>query len=393
MTQKILVYAGYFYPHLGGSEQVVCELSKGLAKIEYEIDIITCNTENVLSYEEIHGFHVYRLDSWNILGGTYPVPKPTLFNFRTLVEISKCPHDLIFTFTRFFTTSFVGLMMSKLKMKQLIHTELGSSHSIISNKILDSICKIYDHTFGTLIVRSADKLICNCNLTVHFLKHLGAKKDISVSPCGVNLSLFAKKQTNLKNRIGLDDEAIIITSVSRLIYAKGIQDLILAFPRIRQEEPNAKLLIIGSGSYRQELDKIVEEIGSEGILFFGQISHEEVAEVLNITDIFVNPSYSEALTAYPVIEAGAMGVPSVTTDVGGTREVIEDYETGLLIKAGDIDDLGGKICELIKNKDLRDKIGTNIQHFVTEKFGWDGAVQFYHEQIESISVDGDKNES
>lgn len=393
MTRKILVCAGYFYPHLGGSEQVICELSKGLARMGCKIDIITCNTENALPYEDISKVSIYRLDSWNILGGTYPVPKPNLANFRTLVIILRKSHDLILTFTRFFSTSFLGLVISKLKMKPLIHTELGSSHSIISNRILDSICKIFDHTFGALIVRSAEKLICNCNITVKFLKHLGGKNNIFVSPCGVNLALFVKKRTNLKTRIGLDDEAIIITSVSRLIYAKGIQDLILAFPRIRQEEPNAKLLIIGSGSYRQELDKIVEEIGSNGIFFMGQITHEEVAEVLNITDIFVNPSYSEALTAYPVLEAGAIGIPSVTTDVGGTKEIIEDYNNGLIIKAGDIDNLGEKICELIKNKDLRDKLGKNIQHLVTEKFRWEDAVQFYYEQIESIPMAGGKYDS
>lgn len=384
VSRKILIFAGYFYPHLGGSEQSIYELSKRLVKKGYEIDIVTCNTENVLIYEELEGIHIYRLPSWDIFGGVYPIPKPTLTTFRTLRGLLKGPHDIVFTFTRFFITSFMGFIMSKLKKKPLIHTELGSRHSVVSNRMVDLISRTYDHTFGALVVRNADKLICNCNLAAKFLKHLGAKKEISISPVGVDLATFVKKPTDLKARIGLNDGAIVITSISRLIYAKGIQDMILAFPRIRQEVPNVKLLIIGSGPFRQELEKLARKVDVGGILFLGQIAHHEVAEVLNITDVFVNPSYSEALTAYPVLEAGAVGIPSVTTDVGGTREVIKDYKTGLLVKSGDIGALEKKICELIKNKDLREEIGKNVQQLITEKFKWDHVVPFYCEEIESL---------
>ena len=379
--KKILIFAGYFYPHLGGSERIIYELSKRLVKRGYEIDIITCNVENVLGYEELDGICIYRLPSWNILGATYPIPKPTLTTLKILWELLRKKHDLINTQIRFMATSFLGLVFAEIKRIPLVHTEHSAKHSVVSSKVVDLTSKTYDHIIGTLIVKSAWKNIGNSNATCDFLRHLGAKNPIVIHN-GIDTTIFRKKNSNLRGELNLEN-SIVITFVGRLIYAKGVHDLISVFADIEREFSNLKLLIVGYGPYKQELEKLAEKVCKEKILFLGQKNREEIVEILSVTDIFVNPSYSEGLPT-SVMEAAAIGIPVIATDVGGTRKIIENYKTGLIVPPGDTKLLKGKIFELIKDKNLRRDLGDNAYNVFKDKFDWDRIVKEYENVFEEV---------
>lgn len=381
--RRVLILAGYFYPHVGGYEILLYELSRRLVKAGCEVDIVTCDTEKAPAHEMLDGVSVYRIPSWNLLGGVYPVPKPSPATFWMLWKVLRKEHDSVHTYTRFFLTSLVGLALSKLKRRPLFHVELGSRHSVVSNRMVDIISRAYDHTLGSLVVRGADKLISNCKAGAGFLRHLGARKEISLIPDGVDLATFRRRETDLRDRLSLDG-ALVITTVSRLIYAKGVQDLVSAFPRIKQEVPNVRLLVVGDGPYREELERLARQVDGKDIVFLGRVPRQQVAEVLSITDVFVSPSYSESLSAR-ILEAGAVGVASVATDVGGTREVVESYKTGLLVAPGAVDELGEKVCELLKNRDLREELAANMRRNIESMGGWDSFVQRHLEAMESVS--------
>jgi glycosyltransferase involved in cell wall biosynthesis len=177
------------------------------------------------------------------------------------------------------------------------------------------------------------------------------------------MDAFERKELSQPNT------AVTMTFIGRLVYGKGVQDLILTFPEIMNES-KVKLLIIGDGSYKPDLERLAKNVNKGNILFEGQKNRQEIAEILSTTDIFVNPSYSEGLPT-SVLEAGAAGLPIVATDVGGTREIIEDGKSGFLVPAGDTQALKEKVCQLIKDKQLREDFGSNIQQFVKKNFDWD----------------------
>ena len=368
--KRILIFAAYFYPHVGGYEKIVYELSRRLVQRGYEIDILTCNTERALSYEELDGIHIYRLPSWNALNSLYPIPKPCPTSFKILRGLLRKNYDVINTQTRFFITSFLGLIFAKLKRTPLVHTEHGARHSIVPNKVIDLISRAYDHSIGALIVKSARRNIGVSEAACEFLKHLGAA-NAQVIYNGIDTSIFKREDTNYRQKLGISNDAVIITFVGRLIYAKGMQDLISAFPRIKDTAPNAKLLIVGDGPYRAELEKLAHQTGcASSILFLGQRNQDEVIDVLSATDIFVNPSYSEGL-GISVMEAASIGLPIIATDVGGTREIITTDKTGILVKARDVGQLAEELCRLHANSELRGKLGENARIFAERKFNWD----------------------
>ena len=137
-----MVFAAYFYPHVGGYEKKILELLRRLVGCGYEIDVVTCNTERTLAEESMDGIHVYRLPAWNSVGGVYPVPKPALTTFKILWKLSRKRFDLINTQTRFIVTSLIGLIFAMIKMVPLVHTEHGTRHSVTSGKLVETVGKI-----------------------------------------------------------------------------------------------------------------------------------------------------------------------------------------------------------------------------------------------------------
>ncbi len=118
----------------------------------------------------------------------------------------------------------------------------------------------------------------------------------------------------------------------RTIYGKGIQDLLVAFSKIKQQGP--RLTIVGDGPYKTHLKKPAHSLHvQDRIIFPGEKAREDVLRLLSESDIFMNPSYSEGLPI-SILEAGAVGLPVIATDVGGTKEIIIPHQTGLLIPPG-----------------------------------------------------------
>jgi glycosyltransferase involved in cell wall biosynthesis len=220
-------------------------------------------------------------------------------------------------------------------------------------------------------VKSARVNIGVSEAACEFLKHLGAATAQLIHD-GIDTKVFKKEEdTNYRQKLGISNDALIITFVGRLIYAKGVQDLISAFSTIKDTALELKLLIVGDGPYRAKLEKLARQTDCAGnIIFLGQRNQDEVIDMLSATNIFVNPSYSEGLPT-SVMEAASIGLPIIATDVGGTREIITTDEAGILVKAGNVAQMSKELTGLCTSAELREKLGGNARILVDKKFSWD----------------------
>jgi glycosyltransferase involved in cell wall biosynthesis len=234
-------------------------------------------------------------------------------------------------------------------------------------------------------VKSARRNTGVSKTACEFLKHLGAT-NIQLVHNGIDTTIFKKKEdTNCRQKLGISNDAIVITFVGRLIYAKGVQDLISAFSKIKDTTPEAKLLIVGDGPYRATLENLAyQSTWGRDILFLGQKNQAELIDILSATDVFVNPSYSEGLPT-SVMEAASIGLPIIATDVGGTGEIIADYKTGILTKAANTSQLEQKLRQLLTNTELRKELGANARISVEQKFNWDKITKDWTEVFEGIA--------
>lgn len=355
---KIVVFSQYFYPHEGGAENYVYNLFKALKGID--VSIVTANTENSKEYEEKEGLKIYRLPCWLLLGGTYPVFKPE--GLRILKKFKEA--DYVITQTRFFNSAFVGCRFALRNKIKLIHFEHGAEHVKLENKFFQILALIYDHIIGRCIIKKSWKVIGISNACEKFIKHLYGKETFLIRN-GIDAKLFNKRKTNLKKRLGIKKEKVIIF-IGRIIYAKGVQDLLEA----TKDMEKIKVIVVGDGNYLKELKRM----NFKNAIFVGKKNQKEIVDYLSIADVFVNPSYAEGLPT-SVLEAGAMGVPVIATDVGGTREIINDGKQGFLIKPKDVVVLKEKILQVVSNpiasksisRKLRDKIHKDFDLGVARK--------------------------
>ncbi|MCH1624891.1 glycosyltransferase family 4 protein [Ferdinandcohnia quinoae] len=192
------------------------------------------------------------------------------------------------------------------------------------------------------------------------------------SASGVNLKKFDinKKQEyniDIRKKYNISETTVIIGFFGRVGAEKGFNELILAFQNINQKYPNTKLLFVGPNEKPKTVDPRLlswfEE--SEDVLKVGWTDEGE--KYLAAMDVFVFPSYREGF-GNVVIEAGAMGVPVIASDIPGPQNGIVDGVTGYLVPVKSVDHLVKKIELLYKNRILREKIGFNARKLVEENF-------------------------
>ena len=197
------------------------------------------------------------------------------------------------------------------------------------------------------------------------------KKNIIITPFGVDLEKFDGSVTKKNKSVEL-----VIGIVKSLEKVYGIQYLIYAFKKVKERNPQElKLLIVGDGSKRCELEKLTKKLGIESsVEFYGRVPLEHVPIMHKKIDIAVFPSLSESF-GVSALEASASGKPIIVTNVGGHPEVVRDGITGFLVPPCDVESLVLSIEKLVNDSDLRYAMGTQGRKFVEENYSWDKCVR------------------
>jgi glycosyltransferase involved in cell wall biosynthesis len=147
--------------------------------------------------------------------------------------------------------------------------------------------------------------------------------------------------------LGIPGDAPLLLSAGRLVAQKGYDHLLDAFALVRVRLPAARLAIAGEGPARGELLARAESAGLAGsVHFLGHVG--EMRPLYAMADVYVQSSRNEGLSG-ALVEAMASGLPVVATDVGGTREGVEDGANGLLVPPGDPRALSEGILALLEN--------------------------------------------
>jgi glycosyltransferase involved in cell wall biosynthesis len=196
-----------------------------------------------------------------------------------------------------------------------------------------------------------------------------SNKLVHVIPFGIDCNLFSKKRfikTNEKHK----SDQIIIGFTKHLKPKYGPEYLLKAIALLSKELYNVKVFMVGDGYLKKDLKKLVQKLDiADKVEFPGYIQNENIPKFLNKIDIFAMPSiYDSETFGVAAIEAQAMEIPVVASKVGGVPEAIIDNETGLLVEPKNIEQLKNALLVLIKNEELRKKMGKSGRKFVLERF-------------------------
>lgn len=177
---------------------------------------------------------------------------------------------------------------------------------------------------------------------------------------GVDLQEFnpdnysPQQRIKIRKSLAISEADPVITMIGRINREKGYQDLVEALQRLK-DLPWQSILIGPDEGFLADLKVLIKNHQlQDRIRILG--ARSDITDLLAVTDIYVLPSYREGLPR-SLIEAQAMALPCLATDIRGCREVIEEGVTGFLVRTGDAEDLGRALRQLLLNPELRLKFG------------------------------------
>lgn len=202
-------------------------------------------------------------------------------------------------------------------------------------------------------------------------KLIGKEKEIVVTPFGVNTEYFSPEKFP-KMRTG----KIVIGIVKTLEPKYGIDDLVRSVKALLSKIDDKEIVsrirceIFGDGFQRKYIENLIIEMGLNDVIELnGRIRNEDVPKVLSGMDIFCATSVLDSESFGVVaVEAQAMCVPVVATDVDGYKEVVEDGVTGIIVKRRDPDSIAEGLKKLILDEELRVRMGNNGRKHVLDKY-------------------------
>ena len=217
------------------------------------------------------------------------------------------------------------------------------------------------------------------------------RREIAVTPFGVDLARFApdpSRRTRGRVTIGI---------VKSLAPKYGVDLLLRAFAGLvadadvtRQLSDELRLLIVGDGPQRAELEALARELGiAPRAEFAGAVAHADVPAWLNRLDIYAAPSRLDSESfGVAVIEASACALPVVVSDVGGLPEVVRDGETGLIVPRDDVPALQAALKRLVLDAALRERLGQRGRAHVASDYEWGHCVDLMERCLERVAQSG-----
>lgn len=277
----------------------------------------------------------------------------------------------------------IGVIMSKILRKPLIleingiledEARLLRSH-IEYNPPLESIKK----RIRCYLFNSASKVIAVTPGIKEELKNLYniSHNKILVIPNGANTDLFKPIDQSLaKKELGLNQKSRYVCFVGNFVPWQGVECLIKAAKKIREENKDVEFLIIGDGMMGGKWKSMVKKMGlNEIFTFTGQVPSEFVPKYINASDICVAPFVRErnekiGLSPLKLYEYMACGKPVVGSNISGVGDLLEGSKTGVSFTPGNYVELSNNILYLLQNDELRKKMGLNGIKLVSRKYSW-----------------------
>lgn len=184
-----------------------------------------------------------------------------------------------------------------------------------------------------------------------------------------NPDLYSNEdKIELRKKLNIEEDDYVFVFVGRLVKDKGINELIKAFQVISDKYANTKLLLVGT--YEKDLDPLLPETeyqinANPKILSVGW--QTDVRPYFYAADALVFPSYREGFPNV-VMQAGAMGLPSIVTDINGCNEIVEQNTNGIIIKPQDTKSLLQAMISFIENPDLAKVLSKNAREAITSRY-------------------------
>jgi glycosyltransferase involved in cell wall biosynthesis len=370
---KILQTPVRFYPFIGGVENYVYNLSRGLVGLGHEVTVLCANEPKSDKEELMDGIRVKRLPYAGKIANTNITPSLP-------IEILREDFDLIHAHLPTPWSADWSALAAAAKRRPMVLTYYND---IVGEGAMERIARLYNWVNLKFVLKKASKIIIIQPDYINASPHLkGHEKKVVSIPVGVDLERFRPLATRA------DEKTLFFLSVlDRFHRYKGLDDLLLALSAVKKEVPDVRLIVGGGGDLLEHYRNLSECLGlAENVEFLGRVPDDMLANYYNRCGIFVLPSVSMAQEGFGMVllEAMACGKPVICTDIVGVADEVKAEGAGLIVEPSNVDQLAGAICHLLQNGSFAQKMGEVGRRLVEERYGWEKVAKRVEEVYEEL---------
>ncbi len=395
--KRALIFSLAYYPHVGGAEVAIKEITDRIPTTDISFDLITFRFRREDAREEqIGNVRVFRVGN----GASSKLFLPILGLLKTIGLVQKKHYDffwvMMVTYAGGIAYAFNILHFWK-KVPIVLTLQEGDSDEHIQGKrfgrggvlwrFLLSPFLLFSKNIPAARAKNAGMIELSWRLAFPrttvvtaistYLKNkaieYGYRGPIEVIPNAVDTKLFsqsitADERSSQRVKIGLASGDVALVTTSRLVHKNATDDVIRALALMPQ---NIHFIVYGIGPDEAFLKELAKNVGvAHRVHFMGQIAHTDLPRVLHACDIFIRPSRSEGM-GNSFIEAMAAGVPVIATQEGGIVDFLKPGETGWAVDKDSPEQIAKVVAEIIAQPERVRAVTEAAQQMVIEKYDWD----------------------
>jgi glycosyltransferase involved in cell wall biosynthesis len=353
---------------VGGTRRHLVSLMAGIDKEQFAVEIAaprlrqgTVNDTSFVDEITALGIPLHVVDLQREIG-----PRADLWALLSLIRlISRHNYDLIHTHSS--KAGFLGRLAAKFMRRPVIYTPHGFYFLDAQDPRKQQLFLRLEQFAGRLTdcliaVSESERQVC--------LQHrIGNPSRIKTITNGIDCSLFQPNpRTRQQQRASLliPEDAPVVGIVARFIAQKDPLSLVHAAHLVLQQRPDTRFVWCGEGNLRDVTERLALKLDIHSKFHFLGF-RQDVGEIMNSFDLFILASLFEGLP-YTLLEAMALGLPIVATDVVGNRDIVHHQETGLLVEPQRPSALASAILDLLCNKDKRERLARAGRQMVREHY-------------------------
>lgn len=349
--KKVLIFSMAYFPHVGGAEVAVKELTDRIRDIEFHMVTMRFSPAE-LSEEKIGNVHIYRIGS----GSASKLAK-FIFQFQAAKKASALHERNSYDAVWAMMAHSAGVPAAMFKSKHptvpmLLSLQEGDPPAQIERTMLPLW-----PWFSAAFTR-ADRVQVLSKFLGEWARRRGFKGPLLVIPNGVDVKKFTGES--------VPHEGAILITTSRLVRKNAVDEVIRALLML----PQVRFKVLGIGPEEQMLKSLAEREGvADRVEFLGYVGHDDMPAHLHRADLYIRPSRSEGQGA-SFIEAMAAGLPLVATMEGGIPDFLVDGETGFAVEVNSPESIVTAVQKAFAAPELMEKI-SNTNKERARQYDWD----------------------
>ena len=381
---KILMLSERWSPSIGGGEEHIRYLTRELVKLGCKIVLVTRSLKSqgktAPGVESLYdgNMKVYKLEPTgefeNLFGRASYIP----VSFMKSLAVKEGV-DLIHA--QSFSANLVALMLKRALKVPAVCTVHGIYQDAWSDLLRsESKASLFKKIERFVLFRDYDKIVTVDRHFISVAEKSGYPLDnvVHISN-GVDVDDFIVDDDEREKRPNT------FLSVGRLVEQKGLEYLIRASGKLKEERVEHEVLIVGEGHLKSELKGLVAKLGLEDtVKFLGRLSQDDLLSAYSRARFFALPSLWEGLPI-TLLEAWASRLPVVATKVGGIPDVCVHGENSFLVDPKNAGALADGMRQLIDDKGLSKKLGANGRKLVEERFTWEKVAEKTYELYKKVT--------